>query len=434
MVTRTFEDLQIFAKRRKKLASLAGGEVLVLFSGKDQHLGAFRADSHFVYLTGFEEPEACAVIRPGLDPEFVLFVRPKDAVMETWEGYRHGPEGTKDIYACDQSFSIHELSKKLPELLKDAKSIYFDLGKNPDHDRMLLEARRQAPLLNRRSGQPPVPIRDPKDILAPLRVIKSPQEIEWMREACQLSVKAHQACMKMAKPDMNEKQIHGCLMFHFFDQLAQQEAYSSIVASGPNATVLHYRDNNRVMEDGDLLLIDAGAQKYFLNADITRTFPVNGKFTEPQKQIYQSVLDCQKKLIPLMQPGFSLVELQDKAIAILTEALVELNLLSGSIKDLIADKKYQKYYPHGIGHYLGMDVHDVGLSKQDDKPVPLESGMVVTMEPGLYIPLDDPEAPLEFRGIGVRIEDDVLITDKDPEVLTAGLVKEVKDVEALCQS
>lgn len=434
MDTRTYEDLKLFVKRRQDLAQRSESSVFVIFSGKDKHLGAFRASSSFIYLTGFEEPDACLVFRSGADPQYVLFVRDKDPVAETWEGYRYGPDEAQKIFGCDKAYSISQLESELPQLLSGSEKIYFDLGLNEEHDRLLLAGRKSAQALNRRSGLPLLPIHETKEVLGEMRVVKTPEEIEWMKEACDISVKAHREAMKSTRVGKNERQIHGQLLYHFFQGLASREGYSSIVASGENATVLHYRDNRRDMQDGDLLLIDAGAEKNYYTADITRTYPVNGKFSEAQKNLYQAVLSVQENLIPLAQPGFSLPQLQEKAIELLTEQMVELGLLRGRPQDLIADKKYQKYYPHGIGHYLGMDVHDVGRSKEGSNPIPFQENMVITIEPGIYIPKNDSEAPKELRGLGVRIEDDVQITSKDPFVLTGGLEKSVADLESLINS
>lgn len=431
MLTKTFNDLTIFKSRRDRLNELAGEAVFILFSGEEGHLANFRAASHFVYLSGFEEPESCAVVRTGSNPSFHLFVRDKNPDIEIWDGERFGPEKAKTEFGADFVYSISDLLKCLPDIIRGCDKIYYQLGEDKEKDQLILEARYQAQQKDRRAGKTQTPIHDPNDCLAPMRVVKDKHEQEWMKHSCELSAQAHLEVMKNVKPGMNERQVLGHLLGSFYEQQAMREGYCSIIASGVNATTLHYRTNNRDMQDGDFLLIDAGAEKNYYTADITRTYPVNGKFTEAQKELYQSVLDVQKKLIQFVQPGFSLPELQDKACILLTERLVELGILSGSTAELVEEKKYQKYYPHGVGHFLGMDVHDVGFARKGEQPVPFEEGMVITVEPGLYIPVDDSEAPERFRGLGVRIEDDVLITSKEPLVMTASAPKEINDLEAI---
>ncbi|NQZ19064.1 MAG: aminopeptidase P family protein, partial [Bdellovibrionales bacterium] len=380
MGIRTFEDLSTFKARRQKLEEVSENSVFILFSGKESHLSRFRAQSHFVYMTGFEEPEACVVLRPGRSPEYTLFVRDKDPSIELWDGYRYGPEEAKSIFNADQSFSINDLAKELPNLISGSDQLYYNLGEDTEYDEIVLQSRKRAQQLDRRSGRPQVVIADPNDPLGELRVVKDEFEIGLMKDSCELSALAHNEVMKAVKPGMNEVQVQAHLFYKFFEQKAQREGYSSIIASGVNATVLHYRANNKDLVDGEFLLIDAGAEKNYYTADITRTYPVNGQFTEPQKKLYQAVLDVQKSLIPMAQPGFSLPQLQEKAVQLLTEQMVELDLLIGRPSDLIESKAYQKYYPHGIGHYLGMDVHDVGKSKVDGQPNPFQENMVITIE------------------------------------------------------
>lgn len=431
MLFRTFEDLSVFVKRREQLGDVAGDAVFILFSGEEGHLTQFRPQSHFVYLTGFEEPQAVAVIRTGKKAQFSLFVREKNPNIEIWDGERFGPEKAQQLFGVDQCFEIGEFTEQLPYLLQEADKIYFSLGGEVAQDELVLQGRDQAQQLDRRSGQAKKPICDPNEVLASMRMVKDSLEIELLRESCRLSAEAHIHVMKNVKPNMNERQVLAHLLFSFYNQEASREGYSSIIASGANACTLHYRANCRQMQDGDFLLIDAGAEKSYFTADITRTYPVNGKFTEPQRKVYQAVLDVQKKLIELVREGFSLPQLHEKSVEWLTEKMVELNLLSGSVQENIENKRYHKYYPHGVGHYLGMDVHDVGVSKKNGQPVPFKAGTVITVEPGLYVPSDDMSAPEEFRGLGVRIEDDVLVTASEPEVLTALVPKEIEELEAI---
>ena len=431
MLTKTFEDLSSFKKRRDQLNEVAPESVFILFSGEEGHLANFRANSHFVYLTGFEEPESVTVIRTGQNPSFTLFVRDKDPDIEVWDGERYGPTLAKSEFNADDCFSIAELEARLPELINGSCKIYHSLGEDPIKDEMILVGRTGAQQLNRRSGQSKIPIHDPNEILGPMRMVKDESEIQLMRESCELSARAHINVMKNVRPGMNERQALAHLLFSFYSEEAIREGYSSILASGANACTLHYRANNRLMEDGDFLLIDAGAEKSYYTADITRTYPINGKFTEAQGKLYSAVLDVQEALISMVRPGFSLPELQEKAIELLTEKMIELGLLSGSVNENIESKAYHKYYPHGVGHYLGMDVHDVGIARKGDTPVAFQAGTVITVEPGIYIPTDDNKAPAELRGLGVRIEDDVLVTSDKPEVLTALVPKGIKEIESL---
>ncbi|MEM7645488.1 MAG: aminopeptidase P family protein, partial [Pseudomonadota bacterium] len=346
-------------------------------------------------------------------------------------GERFGPERATEEFLVDESFSVEELSEKLPHLIRGCEKIYFQMGQDSDCDQIVLQARKKAQQLDRRSGQALKPLFDPNAVLGQMRVIKDDHEINWMRESCELSAQSHQRVMRRTRPGLNERQLQGEFLYGIHDKMAMREGYSSIVASGENATILHYRANNKNLMDGEFLLIDAGGEKNYYTADITRTYPVNGIFTKTQKEFYEHVLRVQETLIQHVQPGFSITQLQEKACILLTEALIELGILSGKVSHLVEDKSYQKYYPHGIGHYLGMDVHDVGLLKQGDQPVALETGMVLTIEPGLYIPANDDKAPKELRGLGVRIEDDILVGKKDPENLTIKAPKSISDLEAI---
>lgn len=431
MLTKTFAQTDIFKKRREKLNSLTEESVFIFFSGSEGHLSQFRANSHFVYLTGFEEPESWAVIRTGKNSHFSLFVRDKDPALELWDGERYGPSLAKQEYQADATYPLASLEAELKTLLRGCSRIFFSLGENQDRDKIVLAARTQAQQLDRRSGRPPSAVYDPNEVLASMRVIKDSHEIRWMKEVCELSAITHKDVMKSVRPGMNERQVQALLLYGFYDQLAFSEAYSSIVATGTNATTLHYRANNCTLNDGDLLLIDAGAEKNYYRADITRTYPVNGRFTSVQKEFYQAVLDVQKTLIAMVKPGFSLLELQEKAFTLITEKLVDLKILTGKVSDLIASNAYQKYYPHYIGHYLGLDVHDTGYSRNGNNPVPFEPGMVITVEPGIYIPANDTSVPKEFRGLGVRIEDDVLVTSKFSEVMTSLAPKEISELEEI---
>ncbi len=431
MLTKTFKDTSVFKQRRQNLTEMVGPATFVLFAGQEGYLSPFRVNSSFVYLTGFEEPESAAVIRTGPEPSFTLFVREKNPSIEIWDGERYGPEKAKVEFGADACYAIDELSEHLPALMKGSQAIYFALGEDSMDDEIVLEARNRAQQLERRSGQARLPIHDPNEVLSLMRMVKDDSEIEIMKESCELSAQAHIQVMKTAKPGLNEKQALAEFLYTIYSGQASREGYSSIIASGTNACTLHYRANTRDMQDGDFLLIDAGGEKNYYTADITRTFPVNGKFTAPQQKIYEAVLDVQKRLIESVKVGFSLPELHEQSCQWLCEKMIELKLLKGNVNDLLHNKAYQKYYPHGVGHYLGLDVHDVGVSKIKGKPVPFRPGVVVTVEPGLYVPAGDADAPAELRGLGVRIEDDVLVTAEGPVVLSASAPKEIVDLEAI---
>ena len=433
MLTRTFEDVRIFEKRRQSLGEQQPNAVFVLFSGREAPLSNFRAQSNFVYLTGFEESESCAVICTGEKVRFSLFVKPKNPTFEVWEGELYGPEQAQRVFKADEGFPMEDLPERLKDLFSGKERIYYALGEDPAWDRMVLEARNLA-WRKDRSGRSKASICDPNSAIAPMRMIKDPQERNWMRKFCELSARSHTHVMKKVVPGLNERQVHGEILHSFYQQKATREAYPSIVASGPNATTLHYRTNRRDMKKAELLLIDAGLEKDYYCTDITRTYPVDGRFTPAQRDLYQAVLDTQKQLIDRVRPGFSLTELQEKACVLLTEKMMDLGLLSGKLSHQISEEKYKKYYPHRVGHYLGMDVHDVGWMQKDGKPAPFEEGMVITVEPGIYIPLDDPKAPKELLGLGIRIEDDVLVNSSSPEVMSSLAPREIEELENLVGS
>jgi Xaa-Pro aminopeptidase len=432
MLTRTYPDNQVFQKRREKLYKAYSSEsALILFSSREGYISRFRAKSSFVYLSGFEEPDSWLVIRLGKEPTYSLFVPPKDPNVEIWDGERYGPELCKKEFQPDFCFPNDRLSSELPGLLKGVEKIYYDLGEDSENDRIILDVRKKIQMLERRSGKALCSIGDTKSIMAPMRVKKDQWEITWMKESCELSAQAHMQVMKYTRPGVNERELMGHFLKEIYAHGAQQEGYSSIVASGDNATTLHYRANNRKMLAGDLLLIDAGAEKNYYTADITRTYPVSGKFTGANRDIYEAVLEVQKKLIERVRVGFSLPELHDLSCRYLCEQMVHLGLLKGTIDELVAQKKYVSFYPHGIGHYLGMDVHDIGLSREGDKPVPFEAAMTITMEPGIYIPRFCESVDPKWRGLGVRIEDDILVTEGEPVVMSVTAPKEIKDLESI---
>lgn len=433
MKNRTYKELSEFKKRRDQVCANHKNCAFVLFSGSEPMWERFRADSNFVYLTGFEEPESMMVLLPGEDKPFHMFVRERDPAKEIWDGYRYGLEGVKSVFGADHSYKIESFAEIFPTLLQNVDRVYYSI-QGDESDYLVLRAIKKYISTLGRSGRGMLPIHDPKDVIGEMRLIKSEQEIAWMKESCELSAKAHVEAMKTIRPGMNEKDIQAILFKEFYSQGAFREGYFSIVAAGPNATILHYRDNNDKCRDGDLLLIDAGAEKHYYTADITRTFPINGKFTEAQKDIYSRVLKVQKQLVEFVKPGIRYEDIQEKARTLLTEELLDLGFLKGTVEENLKSGTYRKYYPHNIGHFIGMDVHDVGQYRVKGQSRTIEANMALTIEPGLYIPVNDDVAPQEYRGIGVRIEDDIVVTKDGRQVLTSGVTKEVAEIEALVGS
>lgn len=432
-------DLTIFAERRKKIGREIPNSALVVFAhpehirNDDVHF-AYRQDSNLFYLTGFEEPESILVLRPGKIPETVMFVRRRDPERETWDGFRYGPEGVEREFKIDKTYPIDEFQKVVPNLLKEVESVYYRLYKNKDADEQMQKALEGTKRVQARTGKGLLPIHDADILIGEQRLVKSDYEINQLREACEISAQAHLAAMRYTRPGVGERQVQGVLAHHFYMKGSAREGYNFIVASGNSATTLHYNFNDQICQDGDLLLIDAGAEFNYYTGDITRTYPVNGKFTEPQARVYQAVLDVQKEILAALRPGIVFKELQDMGVNLLVDKMLELGLLTGRRQDVISSGLYRKYYPHGIGHWLGMDVHDAGLYYKDNEPRPLEVNMCFTVEPGIYIPANDTSAPADLRGIGVRIEDNVRITSSGCENMTSSVPKEIADLEKVVGS
>ncbi len=429
-------NMQIFKDRRQALAGKMKGGALILHAhpemirNHDVHY-PYRQDSNLFYLTGFEEPESILVFRPGQTPETVLFVRPKDIVRETWDGFRYGPEATEREFKIDKSYLLSDFDRMIVDLLKPCDRLYHRWSINPEFDQQIIEILGHVRVAHGRTGRGNLPIYDSSELIGEFRLFKSADDVKSMRQACEISARGHIAAMKFTHPGVNERQVFGTILGSFFGENAEREGYGSIVASGANATTLHYVFNDQPCRDGDLLLIDAGAEFQFYTGDITRTFPVNGKFTAPQRKVYERILELQKDLIASVKPGLAFKSLQDKTIEVLSDTMIELGLLKGSRKERIEDQSFRKYYPHGVSHWLGMDVHDAGLYAKNSESRLLEPGMSFTVEPGLYIPADDQSAPAEYRGIGIRIEDNIVVTANGYENLTSLAPKEVKDLEAV---
>jgi Xaa-Pro aminopeptidase len=400
----------------------------------------YRQNSDFFYLTGFEEPDAIAVIAPSRDKKFTLFVRPRDLEQEIWTGYRAGVEGAVADYGADEAFPVEEFDDKLSEILDGPAALYYAFGHSvSDIDHKII---RQLTLMresNRKPFEPPATIIDPTFILHEMRVLKSSAEIEIMQRAADIAAEAHVEAMKAVRPGMMEYEVEAMIEAFFRKHGAAGSSYTSIVGGGGNATVLHYIDNKDQLRDGELLLVDAGAEYKGYASDITRTFPINGKFTQAQRDIYDLVLKTQKSCVDMVRPGVRLEDLKTHSIELLTEGMVELGLLKGDPAKLIKEKKYMQFYMHNLGHYLGIDVHDAGRYYHKGESRPAEAGMVMTVEPGLYIsPVTsripdgfNKEIPEKYLGIGVRIEDDVLVTETGSRVLTHKVPKEAEEIEAL---
>jgi Xaa-Pro aminopeptidase len=391
----------------------------------------FRQDSDFYYLTGFEEPEAIAVIAPTSEHKYTLFVRPRDPEQEIWVGRRAGVEGAKSDFGADDSFPIAEFEEKLQDILDGAEKLYYRLGVNTDLDAAIIRKIAQMRALNRKPIHPPRTIIDPATIVHEMRVLKSPEEIELMQHAADIAAEAHVEAMKAVRPGMKEYEVEALIEQIFRRQGAVGPSYTSIVGAGANATVLHYINNDGELRDGELLLVDAGAEYKGYASDITRTFPINGRYSKAQREIYDLVLETQMSCVEMVRPGVTHDELKNHSVEMLTEGMVKLGLLKGEPAELIKEEKYKQFYMHGLGHLLGIDVHDVGIYYYDKQSRALEPGVVMTVEPGIYVAPDTKDIPEQYLGIGVRIEDDVLCTANGPRVLTAKVPKHAEEIEAL---
>ncbi len=392
----------------------------------------YRQDSDFYYLTGFEEPESACLLLPKAKKEkFILFVRPNNPQEELWVGKRAGVKGAMREFGADKAYPISELPSRIEQYISGEKAFYFQIGMRPELDRMILEKMKMLQARVRAGITAPSDIRDPAVILHEMRLVKNSEEIESLRRASESSALAHEMAMRACKPGRNEYEIDAVLKYYFRKCGSPRMGYPTIVASGPNATTLHYNENNRKMKSGELLLIDAGTEMNYMTADITRTFPVNGKFTREQKCVYSIVLAAQDAAIRHVRPGVTFQSVHEVAVRKLTEGLKQIGVLKGTVKKLIEKKSYVRFYMHRTGHWLGMDVHDCGAYYQNGKSRKLKPGMVLTVEPGLYFRSEDKSYPAKFRGIGVRIEDDVLVTKKGREVLTFKAPRTISHIESI---
>lgn len=433
-----------FANRRARLIEQMGSDAVAIIATRAEMYRnrdadyKFRADSSFYYLTGFAEPEAVAVLTSNPDQPYTLFCRERNREMEIWNGLRAGIDGAVSDYSADQAFTIDQLDEQIIQFLSDKKRLYIRLGHSDAFDLRVIGWLKKIAANQRQGGQPPVEIIQLDSVLDEMRLFKDDFEIDLMRQAAQISAQAHIRAMQTVQPDMMEYALEAEVLY-VMQKNGCQTAYNSIVGGGANGCILHYVENNQPLKDGDLVLIDAGAELDHYAADITRTFPVNGKFSPEQKALYELVLKAQLAAIEATKSGNHYRLPHDIAINILTQGLIELGLLKGDVDELIQQEKYRQFYMHGTGHWLGMDVHDVGsykITQQSNEAEwrPYEAGMVVTVEPGLYIAPDDETVEARWRGIGIRIEDDVLVTTTGNEVLSKDVPKIVQDIEQLMQT
>jgi Xaa-Pro aminopeptidase len=426
-----------FARRRRQLMRIMGKDAIAILPAApvrtrnndvEYH---YRPDSDFYYLTGFAEPEAVAVLLPGRPQgEYVLFVRDRDPAREAWDGARAGPDGAVKHYVADDAFPVQDIDEILPGLLERCSRVYYTMGANPEFDKRVIG------WVNRLRSQAKQGMHTPHEFVAldhplhEMRLFKSRAEIGSMRRAGEIACAAHRRALRMAAPGRMEYEVMAEIL-HEFHRRRADIAYHPIVGSGPNSCVLHYRDNDRQMKDGELLLIDAGCEYEYYASDVTRTLPVGGRYGKRQRAVYEVVLEAQQAAIAKARAGGHWNDPHEAAVRAITQGLVRIGLLKGRVPKLIKDGAYRKFFMHRTGHWLGMDVHDVGEYKVGEQWRVLEPGMVMTVEPGIYIAPGTKGVRKEWWGIGVRIEDDVVVTEGEPEVLTAAMPSDPDEIERL---
>lgn len=426
-----------FAKRRQHLMDIMGPDSIAVLpnapvANRNRDVDyPYRSDSNFHYLTGFDEPESVLVLIPGREHgEYILFCRERDLDKEIWDGYRAGQDGAINNFGADDSYPISDLDDILPGLLEDKEKVYYTMGNQPSFDQHMVSWLNHLRQASRSGKHSPTEIIELEHCLNELRLFKSSQEIKAMKQAAKASVQAHIRAMQFTKPGKWEYEVEAEIIHEFMKHGCRSPAYPSIVGGGENGCILHYIENNAKLKNNDLLLIDAGAEYECYAGDITRTFPVNGKFSPAQAALYQVVLDAQKAAIAAVKPGNHWNQPHEVAVEVLTQGLVDLGILKGDVAQLIEDAAYREFYMHRTGHWLGMDVHDVGDYKVGGEWRLLEPGMVLTVEPGLYI-RDQAHVEKKWHFTGIRIEDDVLVTKDGCEVLTEAAPKEIDEIEAL---
>jgi Xaa-Pro aminopeptidase len=427
-----------FARRRKQLMDMMEPNSIAILPAAPERVRSrdteyhYRQDSDFLYLSGFEEPQAVIALIPGREHgAFVMFVRERNREREIWDGYRAGPEGACEEFGADDAFPIDDIDDILPGLLEGRQRVYYAMGKDGDFDKQVMEWINTIRAKVRSGATPPGEFLDLSHILHDMRLFKSAAEIRVMKEASDISAAAHIRAMKACEPGVMEYQLEAEILHEFHRNGARFPAYNSIVGGGKNGCILHYIENSAAIKNGDLVLIDAGCELDYYAADITRTFPANGQFSNEQKILYNICLDAQLAAIAVAKPGNHWNDPHEATVRVITQGLLDIGLLEGELEELITSEAYKEFYMHRAGHWLGMDVHDVGDYKVGGEWRLLEPGMVMTVEPGIYIAPDNEKVAKKWRGIGIRIEDDVVITKDGNEVLTKNVPKTVKEIEKL---
>lgn len=424
-------------RRQRLMQTMLPGSVAILAAAPEFYrtgdtMFSYRQNSDFHYLTGLNEPDAVAVFIPNRkEGEFILFNRSRDPARELWDGGRAGQEGACATYQADQAFPIEKVSTLLPELLVNRDHVYYNIGKDAHFDRQLMQWLNSVRRKIRSGINAPTSLIALDTILHEMRLIKDDAEIATMRKANEISVGAHRKAMQVCRPGMMEYEIEAELRYEFIRNGCQSTAYSSIVGGGKNGCILHYTTNDQKLNAGELLLIDAGCEYQYYASDITRTFPINGKYTAEQKAVYDIVLAAQLAALEIMQPGLPWIKMQETVVRVITQGLIDVGILRGNIDDLIEKRAYYDFYMHYPSHWLGLDTHDVGSYQVNGEWRKLAPGMVLTMEPGIYISGNNPNVDPKWWNIGVRIEDDVLITKEGNDILTKNLPKTTADIEAL---
>ncbi|AUI65789.1 MULTISPECIES: Xaa-Pro aminopeptidase [Glaesserella] len=419
-------------RRQRVFEQMQDNSTLIVFTETEKRRNndcdyLFRPDSYFWYLTGFAEPKSALVlIKRAGQCESLIFLRKKDPLMETWNGRRLGIELAPKTLEVNEAYDIEDIRSVFAKKIENLTACYYARGVQTWGDDIVFSAF-DAVKANRQ--QPPTTLIDWQPMLSEMRLFKSEAEIALLQQACQISAFGHIRAMKQTRPNRYEMEIEGEIQHEFSRFGSRFVSYNQIVASGDNACILHYNENDQVLKDGDLLLIDAGAEFAMYAGDITRTIPINGKFSPAQREVYEIVLEALKEATKLLVPKSSIKLANDKAVRIMTEGLVRLGILNGNVDELIENKAYKPFYMHGLGHWLGLDVHDVG-DYGNERDRPLEIGMVLTVEPGLYIP-KDADVPEQYKGIGIRIEDNLLITEYGNKNLTSGVPKEIDEIELI---
>ena len=428
-----------YSERRSKLASkvLEDSAIIVSSATVKTRVSdtdyAYRQDSNFYYLSGYEEPESLLLIRPSKKEQFIIFCRDRDPLREQWDGFRTGQDGAIELYDADASYSINSLDQIMPNLLEGIKNIYFSMSAPSNVDLKITHWLEEIRKNTRAGAEPPQNLLSLDSILHEMRLIKEDHEMDLMKKAADITTEAHIRAMQAVTPGMFEYQLEAEYLYAFNKNGARSPAYNSIVGGGNNSCILHYVENNAELNDGDLVLVDAGCEYQYYASDVTRTFPVNGKFSPEQKEIYSIVLEAHKQSMEQAQPGNKWNLMHEKSVEVIVEGLLSIGLLKGSKEENIEKGTYSKFYMHRIGHWLGMDVHDVGSYKNDGDWRELEEGMVMTIEPGIYVLDNLEDVEDKWKGIGVRIEDNVVITDSGFEVLTPDVPRTIEDVEKTVQ-